>query len=89
MSFALNPARQAAKEKIEDLYQNNPAGLTPTEVADLLDLDILCVRPPITMLTHEGILEKTSMSRKSALGQPTKVWRIITKSPLSEGTEND
>ena len=89
MSFTLSDHRQAVRDKILSLLQTHVDGLTPTEVADLLDEDILCVRPPITNLTHEGLLEKTSQTRKSALGQPTRVWRIVTKSPLSEGTEND
>lgn len=48
---------------------------TADEVADLLDVSILSVRPRVSELHRDGRIEKTGERRKNASGMSAHVWQ--------------
>jgi hypothetical protein len=50
---------------------------TADEVADLLDVSILSVRPRVSELHQSGLVEKTGERRKNASGMSAHVWQAV------------
>lgn len=71
--------RQRAKiirEKCIDLFRININGLTADECAMLIDENVLSVRPRITELKRDGLIEKTGLRRPSSTNTSSHVWRL-------------
>ena len=58
------------------LFRLHPDGLTSDEVADLLNDNILAIRPRVSELRAQDKIESTGQRRKSANGNGATVWRI-------------
>ena len=52
-------------------------GATPDEVADLLNLSILSVRPRFSELVLKGCIKDTKSTRKNQSGKQAIVWRYV------------
>lgn len=86
---AVNPPKQATvAATLRDLCFNTIAnhtlipyysGLTADEVAGVLRVDILAVRPRITELHNAGLIEQTEVKRPSSRGNASKVWRTVKR----------
>ncbi len=59
-------------------------GLTADEVASHLRLSVLTVRPRITELNQQGLIEDTGERRKNSSGRKAIVWRVW-KEPEGQG----
>src|SRR5688572_4047660 len=58
-----------------------PEGATPDDVANLLGLDILTVRPRFTELLNQACIEATGRRRKTGRGGEANVMIRTTKEP--------
>jgi len=58
------------------LFRLHPDGLTSDEVADLMNDNILAIRPRVSELRAQDKIESTGQRRKSANGNGATVWRI-------------
>ena len=52
-------------------------GATPDEVADLLNLSILSVRPRFSELVLKGCIKDTQTTRRNQSGKQAIVWKYI------------
>lgn len=50
--------------------------LTPDETAELLQEDVLSIRPRFTELKQQGVLADTGLRRPSRMGKSQRVYRI-------------
>lgn len=66
--------KDAVREKVLKALSKDR---TADEVASLLSLSVLSVRPRITELRNAGLIEKTGQRRKNASGSKTYVWHKV------------
>jgi hypothetical protein len=59
------------------VLQTNPGGLTADEVAAELGESILSIRPRVSELKRQGMVEKTRERRRNHSGMSASVWRAI------------
>lgn len=52
------------------------AELTADEIAEALDKTILAIRPRVTELSRQGLIEDTGTRRKNVSGKMAIVWRV-------------
>ena len=64
------------RRKAMSFFRAYPGGLTSDEVADLMNENILAIRPRVSELRTLGKIESTGERRKSANGNGATVWRI-------------
>tara|TARA_R100001594_G_scaffold150567_1_gene212404 strand:- start:32 stop:337 length:306 start_codon:yes stop_codon:yes gene_type:complete len=64
------------RRKAMSFFRAYPGGLTSDEVADLMNENILAIRPRVSELRAQGKIESTGQRRKSANGNASTVWRI-------------
>jgi hypothetical protein len=62
-------------------FYEAPAGLTADEVAGVVDLPVLSVRPRVAELHRLGEIRPTDERRRNASGMSTTVWRIADPLP--------
>lgn len=55
----------------------HPAGLTADEIAGELGLSILAIRPRVSELKRQGVVEKTRERRRNQSGMSASVWRAL------------
>ena len=65
------------RRKAMSFFRAYPGGLTSDEVADLMNENILAIRPRVSELRAQGKIESTGQRRKSANGNASTVWRVI------------
>jgi len=59
------------------VLQANPGGLTADEVAAELAESILSIRPRVSELKRQGLVEKTRERRRNISGMSASVWRAV------------
>jgi hypothetical protein len=64
------------RRKAMSFFRAYPKGLTSDEVADLMNENILAIRPRVSELRTLEKIESTGERRKSANGNASTVWRI-------------
>ena len=64
--------------KCLDMIRKHP--MTADQVAAILDLSVLSVRPRISELYAKGLIEKTKMRGRNASGKRATVWRAKNES---------
>lgn len=62
------------KERALTCIKGAKNGLTCDEIAEILDLPITSVRPSVTNLYNEGLVDDSSDRRPTASGKPAIVW---------------
>lgn len=62
-------------------FHEAPAGLTADEVAGVVELPILSVRPRVAELHRLGEIRATEERRKNASGMTATVWRVADPLP--------
>ncbi len=80
-----NPSREAKQsiEKISDVLRGQcvealtKGDYTADEVADMLKLSVLSIRPRFTELLKAGRIEDTGIRRKNVSGRNATVWRLV------------
>lgn len=55
----------------------NKYGATPDEIADLLNISILSVRPRFSELVLKGCIKDTKKTRRNASGKQAIVWEYV------------
>jgi hypothetical protein len=77
----LNQA-QVVLELIQSLRQMGKLRVAPSEVCQLLypytRWPITSIRRSITVLTHSGLLQKTTLQHKGPYGEPEHLWELPT-----------
>jgi hypothetical protein len=66
-------------------FRENPAGPTADEVAQIVELPILSVRPRVAELHRLGEIRPTDRRRRNTSGMSATVWRVAD--PLSCASE--
>tara|TARA_Y100000588_G_C14209996_1_gene906288 strand:- start:1576 stop:1884 length:309 start_codon:yes stop_codon:yes gene_type:complete len=64
------------------LAASEPHGLTADEVAAVLGLSILSIRPRVTELSRMGVIEDSGARRANQSGKRAIVWRMKWKRDL-------
>jgi hypothetical protein len=64
-------------------FHEAPAGLTADEVAGVVDLPVLSVRPRVAELHRLGEIRATDERRKNASGMSATVWRVADPLPCA------
>lgn len=59
------------------VLQTNPGGLTADEIASELCESILSIRPRVSELKRQGLIEKTKERRRNVSGMSACVWRAV------------
>ena len=54
-----------------------PSGATADEVAKDLNLSVLSVRPRVSELNRNGLIEQTGSRRRNHSGMTATVWRVV------------
>ncbi len=68
------------RQKCLSVVKNkNSYGATPDEVADLLNISILSVRPRFSELVLKGCIKDTNKTRKNKSGKQAIVWKYRKK----------
>jgi hypothetical protein len=65
------------KQCLQIVKNKNTYGATPDEVADLLNLSILSVRPRFSELVLKGCIKDTKSTRKNKSGKSAIVWKYV------------
>lgn len=75
---AASAAKKAAAIRLMafDAIKDSPAGLSATEVATILRLDILSVRPRVSQLFTKGLIIDSGRRRRTGLGKGETIWKI-------------
>lgn len=71
----LQPSIVMRTNVLETIIACDTHGATADEVAEILKLDILNVRPRFTELKVMGVIFDSGIRRKNSKGNTTKVWR--------------
>tara|TARA_R110000824_G_scaffold292171_1_gene480569 strand:+ start:3330 stop:3638 length:309 start_codon:yes stop_codon:yes gene_type:complete len=70
------------RARVFDTFKKAAAGLTADEVAIILnknkDLGILTIRPRVTELVKQDMIEDSGIRRKNNSGRNAIVWRVKT-----------
>lgn len=64
-------------------FHEAPAGLTADEVAAVVDLPVLSVRPRVAELHRLGEIQPTEKRRRNTSGMSATVWRIADPLPCA------
>ena len=59
------------------VLQTHPGGMTADEVAAELAESILSIRPRVSELKRQGMVEKTRERRRNISGMSASVWRAV------------
>lgn len=59
------------------VLQTHPSGMTADEIASELGESILSIRPRVSELKRQGLVEKTRERRRNHSGMSASVWRAI------------
>jgi predicted ArsR family transcriptional regulator len=59
------------------VLQTHPGGLTADEIAAELGESILSIRPRVSELKRQGLVEKTRERRRNHSGMSASVWRAV------------
>ncbi len=59
------------------VLQTTPGGMTADEVAGELGESILSIRPRVSELKRQGMVEKTRERRRNISGMSASVWRAV------------
>ncbi len=77
-AFSMKPKVESIRNKALKILSNKKDyGATTDEVADLLNLSILSVRPRFTELKLMKKIIETELKRKNSSGRLATVWRAI------------
>jgi predicted ArsR family transcriptional regulator len=71
------------RERVESILRKWGA-MTTDEVAGVLGVSVLAVRPRFSELMKMGKIEQTGERRKNASGMSASVWRIKPTAPQGE-----
>jgi len=78
-------AKSIRKTALQIIKNKGVYGATPDEVADLLSLSILSVRPRFSELKILECIQETESKRKNASGKNAIVWKYLK----DEGESNE
>ena len=67
--------RRLQKQILIELYKN-PKGLIGSELADILKVSILTIRPRTTELKLQGLIIDTEKDRKNENGKPEIIYKL-------------
>jgi hypothetical protein len=71
------PKAKSLRDKAIDIFkQHHRLGLTADEMAFLLNVSILSIRPRFTELARMGLIEDTGQRRRNEFGSNVTVWRL-------------
>ena len=77
-AIAIKPKAETIRNRALGIIKNKKDyGATTDEVADLLNLSILSVRPRFTELKLMKKIIETELKRKNSSGRLATVWRIV------------
>ncbi|MBL7040267.1 MAG: hypothetical protein ISR77_16640 [Pirellulaceae bacterium] len=62
------------RDQVKQVLANAPEGLTPDEIAAVLDESVLSIRPRVTQLDQMGQIERTDRRRRNASGSKAAVY---------------
>lgn len=65
------------QQRILDHLTSNPAGKTPDEIANHMNLSVLYIRPRCSELLRLGKIRETTLRRRNASGKRAAVLTII------------
>jgi hypothetical protein len=76
-AFRIAPkAKNLREQSLEIFKQHHRLGLTADEMAFLLNVSILSIRPRFTELVRMGVIEDSGERRKNQSGSNVTVWRL-------------
>ena len=78
---AIAPRAPRLRGVVLAAFHEAPAGLTADEVAGVVDLPVLSVRPRVAELHRLGEIQPTDERRQNASGMSATVWRIADPLP--------
>lgn len=64
------------KDKVLTVLRRYPSGLTADEVAEFCGAPMLAIRPRVSELKNDGLIEDTGKRRKNASSHIATIWRI-------------
>jgi predicted ArsR family transcriptional regulator len=72
----IKPRVTTLKDKVLTVLRRYPSGLTADEVAEFCGASMLAIRPRVSELCNDGLIEKTARRRKNASGMSATIWRV-------------
>lgn len=73
---AIEPRAGTIKAQVLAAFHDNPFPLTADEVAILLDLEFITVRPRVTELGNDGRLRDSGSRKIGRFGKPQIAWEL-------------
>lgn len=74
-SIAIAPRAPRIRERVHSIIRDNPAGITADEIAAVLGMSILTVRPRVSELHRSGEIRATGNRRCNCSGMTASTWR--------------
>ncbi len=71
------------KKILIELYKH-PKGLIGSELADILNVNLLTIRPRTTELKLQGVIIDTEKNKKNYGGKPESIYKLRSESLLKE-----
>ena len=71
------------KQILIELYKH-PKGLIGSELADILNVNLLTIRPRTTELKLQGVIIDTEKNKKNYGGKPESIYKLRSESLLKE-----
>jgi hypothetical protein len=82
------PHAEALRDRVfAFLKANYPAPFTADEVADRLDESFLSVRPRLSELRRNALIEPTAERRKNRSGMLARCWRAVGRDVPNESSQ--
>jgi predicted transcriptional regulator len=73
----IKPHVVTLKDKVLTVLRRYPSGLTADEVAEFCGASMLAIRPRVSELKNDGMIEDTGKRRKNAVsGHIATIWRV-------------
>ena len=73
---AIEPKAGTIKHKVLQVYHGHPFPLTADEVAEMLRMDFISVRPRVTELVNDNRLMDSGVRRVGRFGKTQIAWRL-------------
>jgi predicted transcriptional regulator len=72
----IKPRVTTLKDKVLTVLRRYPSGLTADEVAEFCGASMLAIRPRVSELKNDGMIEDTGKRRKNESGHIATIWRV-------------
>ena len=72
----MTPTSSQLRAAVLAQFKQNLAGMTADEIATALNLSVLSVRPRVSELHRNGLIEQTGSRRRNDSGMTATVWRL-------------